>query len=138
MKAINLLVTVVSVLLLPAVAKADNRARNGDFEAGPFYVVGTVSEWSVTGNVESLDEGATTGTHAAALSVGNDSEGDTLSQNVVTAYGQTYSLDFDAGVFGVASGSPMQFRLEVIGETTVVDYTLTPPAAGTFDPSQVT
>src|SRR5215212_11795757 len=76
--------------------------ENGDFETGPFDTIGTVTGWSVVGNVADRSaEGSTSPTHSAVLSVGADSEGDMLSQQFTTTASQVYMLDFDAGVFGV-------------------------------------
>src|SRR4051812_9709061 len=59
---------------------------NGDFEAGPFDTVGSVTGWTVsgTGKVESKTQGATSGTHSAAFGVGGDSRGNILSQSFFT------------------------------------------------------
>src|SRR3954447_642819 len=68
---------------------------NGDFETGPFTTLGTVSSWTVAGNVGDIAEGATTPTHSAALSAGSNSQGDAISQRFFTNPGQIYTLDFD-------------------------------------------
>jgi hypothetical protein len=48
-----------------------------------------------------------------------------------------YAIDFDAGIFGKRSGAPLQLRVEIIGAGTIVDQTVTPPEAGTYDPAAV-
>jgi hypothetical protein len=83
-------------------------------------------------------EGATSPTHSAALTAGSNSQGDTLSQSFATITGRNYSLDFDAGIFGQRSGSPLQVNVQVIGNATLLNQTITPPDAGTFTPTNVT
>ena len=50
--------------------------------------------------------------------------------------GQVYTLDFDSGIFGQTS-STLQLRVQVIGNSSLIDQTLTPPYAGTYTPSQM-
>ena len=62
---------------------------NSDFETGPYETIGTVTDWTVNGNVAVRDgEGSTSPTHAAVLSVGNDSEGDSISQQFFSTASQ--------------------------------------------------
>ena len=84
-----------------------------------------------------IAEGATSGTHSAALSNAGDSQGDTLAQNFSTISGGMYTVDFDAGIFGQRSGNPLQVQVQVLGNTTLLNQTITPPDAGTFTPSAV-
>jgi hypothetical protein len=128
------LVDTVSVVLLGTAL-----ITNGDFEVPPFNTDGTVTNWTVggPGKVASNPEGATSGTHSAALNAGGSSQGNTLSQSFTTTVGQAYRVDFDSGVFG-SPGSTLQLRIRVFGSGTLLDQTITPPVAGTFDPNEVT
>src|SRR3954447_610296 len=112
---------------------------NGDFETGPYDTLGTVTGWSVSGNgkVLSATQGATSGTHSAALGAVGNSQGNVLSQSFVTIPGRIYSLDFDTGVAGVVFGSPMQLHVQLVGNNSLIDQTLTPYYAGTNDPNRV-
>jgi hypothetical protein len=112
---------------------------NGDFESGPFFSDGTVTGWVVGGNAHVADntEGATSGTHSAALSSGGSSQGDTLSQSFSTVSGQMYAVDFDAGIFGKRSGGPLQVQVDLIGNGTLSTQTITPPDAMTFNSGSV-
>jgi hypothetical protein len=74
--------------------------------------------------------------HAAAFGTGGDSQGNTLSQSFATVPGQTYNVDFDAGIFGMKTGL-MQLRVQAIGNSSVLDQTVTPPYAGTYVPKLV-
>jgi len=119
-----------------ATAGAQNVIINGDFETGPFDTNVAVSGWDVVGNVGSVsDQGFTTASHAAALSVGNNSEGDMLSQTFSTTIGQLYSLDFDSGVFGIRSDGALSLQIQVFGSGTLLDDTITPPYNGNFSPA---
>ena len=94
----------------------------------------------VGGNLHVADnpEGATSGTHSGTLSAGGDSQGDTLVANAtIPISGRSYALDFDAGISVNGSGSPLQVQVEVIGNGTVLNQTITPPDAGTFNPGSV-
>ena len=112
---------------------------NGDFETGPFDTMGVVSSWTISGGgkVESKMEGATTPTHCAALGTGANPPGNILDQSFPTTPGNLYALDFDTGVFGVHSGTPLQLTTRLIGNGTILNQTITPPEAGTNDPAQV-
>jgi hypothetical protein len=49
-----------------------------------------------------------------------------------------YTVDFDAGVFGVPdTGSTLLLHVQVFGTGTPLDETVTPPSADTFDPNSV-
>ena len=100
---------------------------------------GTVTRWTVGGSVADRSaEGSSGGTHAAVLTAGVNSQGDTLTQQFFTTVNQVYMLDFDAGIYGVPdSGSTLQLRVEVIGADTRLDETIAPPVAGTNDPALV-
>lgn len=112
-----------------------NLVTNGSFEATPFDTVGTVTDWVVGGNsnVGATGEGATAGLHCASFSAGSDVDGNTLSQTIPTSPGKQYTLDFDAGVFGPADGPPLQLNVTVNGNSTLINSTVMPPAAHTFD-----
>lgn len=111
--------------------------NNPNFEVGPFNTNHVVTGWTVVGNVGDNSEGSTSSSHSAAFSAGANSQGDMLSQSFTTTNGQTYAIDFDAGIFGVRSGSPLQLRVEVLGAGTLVNQVITPPEAGTYNPAQV-
>jgi hypothetical protein len=124
---------------LTGAAAVTNLVVNPEFEQGPFDP-DPISGWDVTGSVTAAEEGATSPTHSAALNVGSDSEGNVLSQALTTVTGQDYTIDFDAGIFGVRSGQPLQLRIRVFDTTTsnvLVDQTIAPPDALTFSPDQV-
>jgi hypothetical protein len=121
-------------------ASAQNVVTNGDFESLPYDMRGTVTDWTVSGNgsIEAIAEGSTSPTHSAGFNVGDNSEGNILSQSFATTAGQVYRMDFDAGVFGVPdTGSTLQLRVQVFGTATPLDQTVTPPSADTFDPNSV-
>jgi hypothetical protein len=111
---------------------------NANFETGPFVSLGTITGWTFGGNAKGADlsEGATSGTHGAALNAGGDFQGDTLSQTFGTIPGQVYSVDFDAGIFGQETGT-LQLRVQVKGTAVLLDQTVTPPYAGTYTPGAV-
>jgi hypothetical protein len=112
---------------------------NANFETGPYDTIGSVTRWTVVGNVADRAEGSTSTSHSAVFSVGGDSEGDSISQRFFSTANQVYMLDFDAGVFGIPdSGATLQLRVQVTGNSTLLDQTITPPVAGTSDPSSVT
>jgi hypothetical protein len=102
---------------------------NGDFETGPFTTVGTVTGWTVVGNVADIAEGATTPTHSAAFSAGANSQGDMILQSFFTNAGQTYTVDFDAAVAGTPT-STLKVEVQVDGNSNLLDAIVTPPAVG--------
>ena len=138
----------LSILLAGAVglfwgitpAHAQNSITNGDFETGPFAPSSTVTGWNVggTGHMHSIAQGATSPSHSAAFSIGHDSEGTTLSQTIATVPGELYTLDFDAGVFGQRTADPLQLNVQVQGGGTLINATVTPPDAFTFNAAAVT
>jgi Protein of unknown function (DUF642) len=130
---------VVDTVVLSVVPHGNPTLNNGDFETGPFFTDGTVTGWVVGGNGHVADntEGATSFAHGAALSSGGNSQGDTLAQSFATTSGQMYAVDFDAGIFGKRSAGPLQLRTEILGNGTLVDQTVSPPDAGTFEPASV-
>jgi hypothetical protein len=131
----NLFLLTACTCALQIVA-AQNIIVNGDFETGPFNATGAVSGWTVNGNVmTSSFEGATSGTHSAAFSVGGDFQGDMISQTFSTIIGQAYVIDFDAGVYGIRSGTHLLLEVQVIGAgmTTIIDQFVTPPDGGNFN-----
>src|ERR1700731_4721555 len=130
-------IAVVLVLPLMRSTAANPTLTNADFETGPFGQVGTVTGWTVVGNAADTSEGATGGTHGAALSAGGDTPGDTISQSFSTTSGVMYNVDFDSGIYGRRSGSPLQVNVQVIGSGALVNTTITPPDAGTFTASAV-
>jgi len=119
-----------------SISSAQNVIINGDFEAPPYDTIGAVSGWAVTGAVGSVgDEGFTSPGHAAAFSLGGNSQGNMLSQSFATTIGQVYTLDFDAGVYGVRSLGPLQLQVQVTGSDTLLAETVTPPYNANFDPA---
>jgi hypothetical protein len=82
-------------------------------------------------------EGATSPTHSAAFSTGGDSQNNVLSQSFSTISGRQYALDFDAAIYGQRSGAALQMRVQVLSRGTLVDQTITPPDARTYNPSLV-
>src|ERR1051325_9303778 len=119
-------------------ASGQNLVTNGDFETAPYATANTVTSWTVTpstGGVSEAAEGATTSTHSAAFTP----KGAALSQALTTTSGQSYSLDFDAGIFGTKTGS-VQIRVQALGNanSSLLDQTISPPAAGTTTPANVT
>ena len=110
---------------------------NSNFETGPFDFPGTVTGWVVNGKVGDNTQGFTSASHSAALTAGGNTQGDMLSQNFTTVIGQLYAVDFDAGIFGKRSGSPLQVRVEILGNGSLLNQLITPPEAGTWTASQV-
>jgi len=132
------LIVFVVVVLCASLAAGQNVIINGDFETGPFETNGTVSGWTVTNNVGDVSgEGFTSSSHAAAFSLGGDSQGNMLSQTFATVSGITYTLDFDAGVFGVRTGDPLSLQIQVFGSgmSTLLEETVIPPYNGNFNPA---
>lgn len=111
---------------------------NGDFESGPYDARGTVTGWAVSsnGHIAVLSQGATSSSHSAAFNEGGDSQGNVLYQSFATVIGQVYTLDFDAGIYGQPT-STLRLRVQVFGGATLLDQTVTPPSASTFDPNSV-
>lgn len=137
------LLDAVSVQPTPSPAAGQLPLTNGNFESSPFDSNGTITGWTVGGasDLSASAEGATSGSHSAVFSIGQDSQSSTLSQTFTTAAGQDYNLDFDAGVFGTHAVGPLQFRARVYDTTTgasLLDQTVVPPEAGTVNPSTVT
>src|SRR5262249_37484228 len=54
-----------------------------------------------------------------------------------TVVGQIYALDFDSGIFGQPSGT-LQVNVQVNGNNNLINQTVTPPVANTFDAGSVT
>ncbi len=118
------------------VGRGQNLLINGDFETGPFNTTGVVSGWMVAGSAADVDgQGFTSATHAGALSVGGDTQGDSLSQTFATMSGTLYTLEFDAGIFGVRSGPPLQLQIQIFGTGVLLDQTVTPPENNSFNPA---
>lgn len=117
-------------------ANAQNLIANGDFETGPVNISGTIPNWTIGGptHVAAMAEGATSGSYCAAFNEGGNFEGDTLSQSFTTVPGQAYVLEFDSGIYGIPSGTTLQLRFQVIGNTTRLDETFPPPCPNTYDP----
>lgn len=127
------------VLFWALAANAQNLVLNGDFETGPHDPNSPITNWTVSGNgfVHTADEGATSGSFSAAFSIGGDSQGNILSQTINTETGQAYTVDFDSGIFGIRTGDPLQLNVQLLGSSTLLNRTITPPDALTFDPSGV-
>lgn len=132
-------ITIAPATPTPTPNPAQNLVSNGDFETGPFDTL-TVTGWTLSGGgkVEAKMEGATTPSHSAALGTGGNPPGNILSQSFATMPGRMYALDFDASVFGVHSGAALQISVQVLGNGTLVNQTITPPEAGTYTPAQMT
>ena len=132
------IVIAISGVLCAFAAQGQNLIFNGDFETGPFAPSSTITDWTVsgTGHIHSIAEGATTPTHAAALNIGHDSQGTVLSQSFTTVVGKLYSLDFDAGIFGQPTGT-LQINVQVNGNNNLINQTVTPPVAGSFEPASI-
>jgi len=110
---------------------------NGDFETGPFDTRGVVTGWNINGpDLEVKREGATSGTHSAVFSAGADSQGNGINQFFPTVPGQTYTLEFDAGVFGITA-SQLKLSVAVWTHDSVLSDEVTPPYSGTYDPARV-
>jgi hypothetical protein len=139
----DLIVDSVSVVVAPPPTPAPTPSTlplvNGDFESWPFNNPGTVAGWTVTGNkhIETISQGATSPIHSAGFSVGGDSTNNVLLQSFNTIAGQTYTFDFDSGVYGVHGGSPLQLQAQVIGSSPFFMMNVTPPEAGSIHPSQI-
>jgi hypothetical protein len=121
-------------------ARAQNALTNGDFEAPPYAPSFTVTGWTVSGNgnIHEIAEGATSPTHSAAFNVGGDSQGNILSQTFSTINGQVYTLDFDTGIFGVpVLGSTLLLNAMIQGNATLLNETVLPPIANTFDVNSI-
>lgn len=121
-----------------SIAAGQNVIINGDFEEPPYDTIGVVSGWTVTGAVGSVDnQGSTSPDHAAAFSLGGDSQGNMLSQTFATVSGATYTLDFDAGVYGVRDAGPLSLQVQVFGAemSTLLTATVVPPDNGDFIPA---
>jgi Protein of unknown function (DUF642) len=111
--------------------------QNGNFASGPTGTVGSILGWNVIGNVaEVTDEGWTSAYACAALSRGGNSQGDVLAQSFNTTPGQTYALDFEAGIIGIPAGA-LQLRVQLLGNGSLVDDTQVLPVANSFDPKAV-
>ena len=122
------------------VADAQNLVLNGDFETGPHDPGSPIADWTTSGNGivhSSADEGATSGSFSAAFNIGGDSQGNSLSQTFSTVAGQAYTVDFDSGIFGIRSGDRLQLNVQLLGNNTLINRTITPPDAVTFDPGSV-
>jgi len=115
-----------------------NLLTNGDFETAPFNTY-EVTGWTLSGGgkVELNLQGVTTPTHGAAFGTGGNPPGNQLSQSFPTTAGKMYSVDFDSGIYGTHSGSPMQLNVQITGNGTILDQTVAPPETGTWDPAQV-
>lgn len=111
---------------------------NGNFESQPI-VDGSIVGWNIggTGKIEVKANGSTTPPYAAAFNTGGDYQGDILSQTLSTIVGRQYSIDFDSGVFGVRSGAALQLQVQLIGNGAVLNQTVTPSYAATYDPTKV-
>ena len=129
-----------AMLLLTAATAAHGQSLlvNGNFENYPFdthFITG----WTIDGpgRIEAKMEGSTSPSYSAAFSEGTDSQGNTLSQSFATIPGATYTLAFDAGIFGVKTGGALQLRLQVTGTSSLLDQTITPPYTGSWVASQI-
>lgn len=133
------LIIALVTFLFTLSADAQNLILNGSFEDGPHDPVDTILDWNIGGPgfVHSAIEGATSGQYSAALNIGGNTEGNVLSQTFSTTIGQAYLLEFDSGIFGWRTGNHLQLNVQVQGNGTVLDRTLTPPDAFTSEPDEV-
>ena len=126
-------------LIFSSVGFSQTVITNGNFDEGPdVNQIGVVDGWVVTGNVGVVNnQGSTTPPNAAAFSLGHNSQGDMISQSFSTVPGQSYTLRFDAGVFGKPDSAPLQLQVQVFDASmgTLLDQTVTPPATNTYDPA---
>jgi len=108
---------------------------NADFERLPFDTQGFVTNWEANGNVSAVVKGAGNPEHAVAFNRASDSEGNKISQSFFTTPNQRYSIEFDAAVYGQRSGDPLHLNVQITGPGggTVLNLTVTPPDAFTFD-----
>jgi len=44
-------------------------------------------------------------------------------------------VEFDAGIFGIRDAGPLHLNVQVLGTATLLDETITPPEAGSFNPA---
>src|SRR5690349_10116460 len=138
MKFLSPLLVLGFVAVAAPFVQGQELVTNGNFEATPYDTLNTVTSWTVTpatGGVKAAAEGATSSSHSAAFTP----KGAALSQALTTTSGQSYSLDFDAGIFGTKTGS-VQIRVQALGNanSSLLDQTISPPAAGTTNPANVT
>src|SRR5206468_12517095 len=112
--------------------------NNPSFESPPGLTIGTITGWAVggPGQIASINEGATDGTHSAAFSAGGDSAGNTLSQSFVTTPDRMYRLEFDAAVFGTTD-STLHLTVQVSNTNPVFSQTIVPPYGPWTDAAQV-
>ena len=119
-----------------SVAHGQNVLIDGNFDTSTPNTIGTVSGWDVTGNVAAVgNQGFTSSSLAAALSVGDNTENDMLSQTFTTTIGQTYTLDFDAGVYGKPTAGALSLQIQITGTTSLFDTTVQPPNNNDFNPA---
>ncbi|MFL6513871.1 MAG: PEP-CTERM sorting domain-containing protein [Chthoniobacterales bacterium] len=133
LKSLLLILATISI----SIAGAQTVIINDDFETPPYETSQAIVGWTVFGNVgEVSEEGSTSGSHAAAFNVGGNSEGNMLSQSFATLTGQTYTVEFDATVFGIRTAGPLSLQIQVFGPSPdpLLDETVTPPDNGNFHP----
>lgn len=119
-------------------AHAQNLLLNGDFETGPHNALSSIPNWMTSGIVRTAMQGSTSGDYSAALSISGDSENNVLSQSFATTNGQAYMVEFDSGIFGIREGDPLRLNVQALGGgNTLLNKTITPPDAGTFDVGSV-
>jgi len=117
-------------------AHAQNVIVNGNFDEPPPDTDGSVTSWQVTGHAAQVTgQGFTTADQAAGLSVGGSFEGDMIAQTFTTAVGQTYALDFDAGVFGEPTEGPLSLQIQVTGTNSLLTEMVQPPNNNDFNPA---
>jgi hypothetical protein len=131
-------VTFVSALFgFIVAAQGQNLLTNGDFET-PATTPSPIPGWTQSGTSQIKEEmeGATSGSFDAAFNIGHDSQGSVLAQSFATTAGHTYLLSFDAGVFGVPTGT-LSLQVMVIGSgnQTLASRTVIPPVANTNTPA---
>lgn len=117
---------------IPSPNPGPNIVANGNFETGPVDTNGSVTGWTVVGGKVAVEqEGSTSGNYCAAFDVAGQWPPNALIQTVKTSPGHLYFLNFDVGVFGHLS-CVTQLRVQVLGNSTLLDETATPAYADTF------
>ncbi len=98
-----------------------NLISNGSFE-------GNTSGWTLTGagTGELTGEGSTAGSYGLGFSVGNNANDGVATTTLNTTVGQTYTISFDMGAYGISAGinSPQSMSFQVLGASTLVNESL--------------
>ncbi len=98
-----------------------NLVSNSSFETD-------TSGWNLTGNALRITgEGATVGSYSLVFSAGNLANDGVATTTITTVVGQTYTLTFDMGAYGLSWGANelQMMNVQVVGSATLVNETLT-------------